>query len=200
MNKILVLFAHPAFERSTMHRSLLEHIKPLTDVTINDLYERYPDFEIDVEKEKKLLSEHQVIIWQHPLFWYSGPALLKQWQDLVFEYGWAYGKDSFALEGKIIFNAITSGGELEAFQKRCFHNSTIRDFLLPFERTAEICRMIYLPPFWVPETEKLGLARIHEFCEQYKELLLLIRDGDLNDPKFLSLPLLNKLVSTGKPI
>jgi glutathione-regulated potassium-efflux system ancillary protein KefG len=200
MNKILVLFAHPAFERSTMHRSLLEHIKPLTDVTINDLYERYPDFEIDVEKEKKLLSEHQVIIWQHPLFWYSGPALLKQWQDLVFEYGWAYGKDSFALEGKLIFNVITSGGELEAYQKRCFHNSTIRDFLLPFERTAEICRMIYLPPFWVPETEKLGLARIHEFGEQYKELLLLIRDGDLNDPKFLSLPLLNKLVSTGKPI
>lgn len=200
MNKILVLFAHPAFERSTMHRSLLEHIKPLEEVTINDLYENYPDFEIDVEREKKLLSEHQVIIWQHPLFWYSGPALLKQWQDLVFQHGWAYGKDSYALEGKIIFNAISSGGELEAFQKRCFHNSTIRDFLLPFERTAEICKMIYLSPFWVPETERLSQARIQEFGQQYKELLMLLRDNDLNDPKFLSVPLLNKLVSTGKPI
>ena len=200
MNKILVLFAHPAFERSTMHRSLLQHIKQLENVTINDLYENYPDFEIDVEREKKLLSEHQVIIWQHPLFWYSGPALLKQWQDLVFEYGWAYGKDSYALEGKIIFNAITSGGELEAFQKKCFHNSTIRDFLLPFERTAEICRMTYLSPFWVPETEKLGMARILEFGQRYQDLLRLLGDNDLNDPKFLSVPLLNKLVSTGKPI
>ena len=172
MNKILVLFAHPAFERSTMHKSLLDHIKQLANVTINDLYENYPDFEIDVEREKKLLSEHEVIVWQHPLFWYSGPALLKQWQDLVFEHGWAYGKENYALEGKRIFNAITSGGELEAFQKKCFHNSTIRDFLLPFERTAEICRMIYLPPFWVPETEKLSYDRIQEYGRQYKDLII----------------------------
>jgi glutathione-regulated potassium-efflux system ancillary protein KefG len=200
MNNILVLFAHPALERSIMHQSLLDHIRQLANVTINDLYENYPDFEIDVEREKKLLSSHEVIVWQHPFFWYSGPALLKQWQDLVFEYGWAYGKENYALEGKRIFNAITSGGELEAFQKKCFHNSTIRDFLLPFERTAEICRMIYFSPFWVPETEKLGMARMQEFGKQYKDLLMLLRDNDLNDPKFLSAPLLNKLVSTGKPI
>lgn len=200
MNKILILFAHPAYERSTMHRSLLEHITQVEGVTIHDLYENYPDFEIDVEKEKELLSQHQVIVWQHPLFWYSCPALLKQWQDLVFEYGWAYGKESYALEGKIIFNVITSGGELEAYQKRCFHNSTIRDFLLPFERTAEICRMIYFSPFWVPETKKLSTARIQEFGDQYRHLLILLRDNDLNDPKFSCVSLLNELVSSGKPI
>jgi hypothetical protein len=60
--------------------------------------------------------------------------------------------------------------------------------------------MIYLSPFWVPETEKLGMARIQEFGQRYHDLLQLIRDNDLNDPKFLSVPLLNKLVSTGKPI
>ena len=195
MNKILVLFAHPAFERSVMHQSLLDHIKQLENVTINDLYENYPDFEIDIEREKELLSTHEVIVWQHPFFWYSGPALLKQWQDLVFEYGWAYGKESYALEGKRIFNVITSGGELEAFQKKCFHNSTIRDFLLPFERTAEICRMIYLPPFWVPETEKLSHERIEEYGQQYKDLLQLIRDSDLNDPKLSTTSLLNSLVT-----
>ena len=195
MNKILVLFAHPAFERSTMHKSLLDNIKQLANVTINDLYENYPDFEIDVEREKKLLSEHEVIVWQHPLFWYSGPALLKQWQDVVFEHGWAYGKDNYALEGKRIFNAISSGGELEAFQKKCFHNSTIKDFLLPFERTAEICKMIYLPPFWVPETEKLSYDRIQECGRQYKDLLMLIRDSDLNKLKLSTTSLLNGLVT-----
>ena len=195
MNNVLVLFAHPALERSIMHQSLLDHIRQLANVTINDLYENYPDFEIDVEREKKLLSEHKVIVWQHPFFWYSGPALLKQWQDLVFEYGWAYGKESYALEGKMIFNAITSGGELEAFQKKCFHNSTIRDFLLPFERTAEICKMIYLPPFCVPETEKLSYARIMEYGRQYKDLLTLMRDSDLNDPKLSATRLLNSLVT-----
>ena len=196
MNKILVLFAHPALEHSTMHKTLLSHITNLGNVTINDLYENYPDFEIDVEKEKTLLSAHDVIVWQHPLFWYSAPALLKQWQDLVFEYGWAYGKDSYALEGKSIFNAITSGGELESFQKKCFHNSTIKDFLLPFERTAEICRMKYLPPFWVPETEKLSAAGVQEWGLKYQNLLLFLRDSDLNDPKLLKASLLNGLVTT----
>ncbi len=195
MNNILVLLAHPAFERSSTHKSLLDHIRQLPNVTINDLYENYPDFEIDVEREKRLLSSHEVIVWQHPFFWYSGPALLKQWQDLVFEYGWAYGKENYALEGKRIFNAITSGGELEPFQKKCFHSSTIRDFLLPFERTAEICRMIYLSPFWVPETEKLSYAGIAEYGRQYKDLLTLIGDSDLNDPKLSTTSLLNSLVT-----
>ena len=195
MNNILVLFAHPALERSIMHQSLLDHIRQLPHVTINDLYENYPDFEIDTERERNLLSAHEVIVWHHPFFWYSGPALLKQWQDLVFQYGWAYGKDNYALEGKRIFNAITSGGELEAFQKKCFHSSSIRDFLLPFERTAEICRMIYLPPFWIPETEKLSYAAIAEYGRQYKELLTLIRDSDLNDPKLSTTSLLNSLVT-----
>jgi len=68
MNNVLVLFAHPALERSIMHQSLLDHIRQLANVTINDLYENYPDFEIDVEREKKLLSEHKVIVWQHPFF------------------------------------------------------------------------------------------------------------------------------------
>jgi glutathione-regulated potassium-efflux system ancillary protein KefG len=195
MNNILVLFAHPAYERSVMHKSLLNHIMQLTNVTINDLYENYPDFEIDVRREKRLLSLHKVIVWQHPFFWYSGPALLKQWQDLVFEYGWAYGKENYALEGKRIFNVITSGGELEAFQKKCFHSSTIRDFLLPFERTAEVCKMIYMSPFWVPETEKLSYFKIQEYGRQYKDLLKLIRDSDLNDPKFSTTSLLNSLVT-----
>lgn len=198
MNKVLVLFAHPAFERSTMHKSLLSHVQQLTGVTVNDLYENYPDFNIDVEREKQLLLSHDVIIWQHPLFWYSGPALLKQWEDLVFEYGWAYGNDRFALEGKRIFNAITSGGELEAYQKKCFHNSSIRDFLLPFERTAEICRMVYLPPFWVPETDKLSPAAIDEFGQQYKGLVTLLRDSDLRDLQFSDSAMLNKLVKTNK--
>jgi len=195
MNKILVLFAHPTFERSAMHQSLIGHIRQLDNVTINDLYENYPDFEIDVEREKKLLTEHDVIVWQHPFFWYSGPALLKQWQDVVFEYEWAYGKENYALEGKRIFNAITSGGELETFQRKCFYNSTIRDFLLPFERTAEVCRMIYWSPFWVPETNKLSHFNIQEYGRQYKDLLMLIRDSDLNSLKVSSTLLLNNLVT-----
>ena len=196
MNRILILFAHPAFERSRAHRSLIEAISPLDGITIHDLYETYPEFDIDIEKEKQLLLQHPVIVWQHPLFWYSGPALLKQWQDLVLEHGWAYGKQGHALDGKKIFNAITSGGETDAYRPEGLQRFTIKDFLLPFERTAQLCRMIYLPPFWVPGTHKLNIEQIRKFGDQYRNLLMMIRDSETGDKQIPAVSFLNELVTT----
>ncbi len=196
MNKILVLFAHPAFEQSKVHRVLMEEIRQLKGVTIHDLYEHYPEFDIDVEKEKALLLDHDIIIWQHPLFWYSGPALLKQWQDLVLEHGWAYGKHGHALDGKRIFNVMSSGGDMDAYQPNHFHGSTIHQFLLPFERTAQLCRMVYLPPFWLSGTHQLTGEAILQYAKQYKSLLFKIRNNEFTDQQMLAVPLLNDLVST----
>ncbi len=78
MPKILVLFAHPRLEKSKINRQLLTVIPSSSDITFQDLYELYPDFNIDVEAEKKLLSEHEIIIFMHPFYWYSCPPLLKQ--------------------------------------------------------------------------------------------------------------------------
>ena len=196
MNRILVLFAHPAFERSRVHKPLIEAISQLDGITINDLYENYPEFDIDTEIEKRLLLEHSVIVWQHPLFWYSGPALLKQWVDLVLEHGWAYGTQGHALDGKKIFNAITSGGEMEAYRAEGLQRSTIKDFLLPFERTAQLCRMIYLPPFWIPGTHLLNPEQIRKYTNQYRNLLVLIRDSSPVDKKIPAVSFLNELVIT----
>lgn len=196
MNRILILFAHPAFERSRVHRSLIEAISSLDGITINDLYEKYPEFDIDIEREKQLLLQHPVVIWQHPLFWYSGPALLKQWQDLVLEHGWAYGRQGHALDGKKIFNTITSGGEMDAYRPEGLQRSTIKEFLLPFERTAQLCRMVYLPPFWIHGTHKLNPEQIRKYSEQYRKLLVLIRDGKPNDNEMPAVSFLNELVTT----
>jgi len=171
-------------------------ISKLDGITIHDLYENYPEFDIDIEKEKGLLLQHPVIVWQHPVFWYSGPALLKQWQDLVLEHGWAYGNQGHALDGKKIFNAITSGGEKDAYSAEGLQRSTIKDFLLPFERTAQLCRMIYLPPFWIPGTHKLNPEQIRKYSNQYRELLILIRDSKQDDTKIQTVPFLNDLVIT----
>src|SRR3954451_16903918 len=109
MNKILVLFAHPALEKSRVHTVLLKSINNIEGITINDLYEQYPDFDIDIQKEQELLLTHDIIVWQHPFYWYSAPAILKQWQDLVLQHGWAYGRNGNNLKGKSVFNALTSG-------------------------------------------------------------------------------------------
>ena len=68
-----------------------------------------------MEREKELLIAHQIIIWHHPLYMYSAPALLKQWIDLVLEYGWAHGQGGDFLKNKIIFNTLTAGGTREVY-------------------------------------------------------------------------------------
>lgn len=110
MKRILVLFAHPALQKSRANRSLLQAISDLEGVTLHDLYQTYPDQLIDIKREQALLAEHDLIVFQHPFYWYSCPAILKEWCDLVLEYGYAYGQEGTALHGKQWLSAITTGG------------------------------------------------------------------------------------------
>ena len=87
--KILVLHAHPRLSASVVQRAMLRAIDGLDDVTLVDLYAEYPGLDIDVAKEQRRLLDHDVIVLQHPFYWYSSPAIIKEWQDLVLENGWA---------------------------------------------------------------------------------------------------------------
>uniref|UniRef100_UPI0030DDDD5A NAD(P)H-dependent oxidoreductase n=1 Tax=uncultured Roseivirga sp. TaxID=543088 RepID=UPI0030DDDD5A len=98
MQSILVLFAHPKFEHSKTNKALVSKIQNREGVTFHDLYELYPDFNIDLQREKELLTKHDVIIWHHPFYWYNCPPLMKQWMDVVLEFNWAYGPQGNALE------------------------------------------------------------------------------------------------------
>ena len=171
MNKVLILFAHPRFEKSKTNRVLLAGVDKIEGVTLNDLYEQYPDFNIDVEREKDLLLAHEVIIWHHPLYMYSAPAMLKQWVDLVLEYGWAHGSQGNALKDKMIFNALTAGGARESYAINQHNRFTLREFLVPFEQTATLCKMIYLPPFAVHGTHLLSDQQLAEYARLYRNLL-----------------------------
>ena len=179
MSKILILFAHPALEKSRVNNHLISNIKSLPDVTLNDLYEEYFNFNIDVEREKKLLVENDIIIFQHPFFWYSTPALLKQWQDLVLEHGWAYGSKGKALVGKRMMNIITTGGSSQAYKRESINQHTIREFLLPIEQTAILCGMIYLPPYLIQGTHRLTENEIEDHADSYIKLI-----KDLSKDKF----------------
>lgn len=179
MSKILILFAHPALEKSRVNKKLIKEIHSLQNLTLNDLYENYFDFDIDVEREKKLLLEHDIIIFQHPFYWYSTPALLKQWQDLVLEHGWAYGSKGNALVGKKMMNIITTGGSSQAYSRESLNKHTIREFLVPIEQTAILCGMIYLPPYLIQGTHRFTEKEIEDYASKYIQLL-----KDLSEDKF----------------
>lgn len=198
MNKILILFAHPALEKSRVHKALVAAIKDVHGITINDLYEQYPDFDVNITREQQLLQEHDFIIWQHPFYWYSAPAILKQWLDLVLQHGWAYGKTGKALKGKTVFTAFSSGGSMESYQHTGHQKYTVHELLQPFERTAQLCSMFYWPPFWIPGSHLLTMNEIMHYAKQYKALLELIRDGHYNESDVIQATYINDIVLLSK--
>ena len=147
MSRVLVLFAHPRIDRSEVNVLLADDARSVDGVTVVDLYAEYPTFEIDVDREQQRLLDHDVLVFQHPVYWYSSPALIKEWQDLVLEHGFAYGQDGTALDGKVMLNAVTAGARREVYSREGATRFELKDFFVPFEQTARLCRMRYLPPF-----------------------------------------------------
>jgi glutathione-regulated potassium-efflux system ancillary protein KefG len=175
---ILILFAHPALEKSRVNRQLIQAVKDLDQVTVHDLYEAYPTFHINVSYEQDLLLSHDVIVFHHPFYWYSSPALLKEWQDLVLEHGFAYGQEGKALHGKKLLSVITTGGSVEAYCRQGYNYYTIRELLAPFEQTANLCGMDYLPPFVVHGTHRFkDRSEIDPYAIAYRSLLTALRDN-----------------------
>jgi len=169
--KILLIFAHPLLEKSQAHAAMLRHLPGQEDITFHDLYERYPDFNIDVATEKALLQSHDLIVWQHPLYWYSCPPLLKQWIDMVLEFGWAYGPQGQALAGKPLLQIISAGGQREAYQPEGRNRFHLRTLLSPFEQTAYLCKMPYLPPLVLHGTHRLKPEEMELHAQKYAWVL-----------------------------
>ena len=145
--KVLLLYAHPSQHRSEVNQPLFQAACQIEGVTGVDLYGEYPTFNIDIPREQLQLIEHDVIIFQFPLFWYSTPAILKEWQDLVLEYGFAYGRDADALQDKVFFCALSAGGKEDAYQTEGYLHFTIKELLRPLEQMAQTTGMQYLAPF-----------------------------------------------------
>ncbi len=193
MKTILILFGHPAFRRSTINAALRETVETLDGVTFHDLYASYPDFLIDVQHEQRLCEAHDIIVFQHPFYWYSTPSIVKEWFDLVLEHDWAYGSAGTALAGKITFQALTAGGAAEDYRADGLNRYTIRELSRPYQATANLCGMKWLPPFAVlgihqglPQNERVRHA------EDYRRTLIALRDDRIDLDRARAAELLNQ--------
>jgi glutathione-regulated potassium-efflux system ancillary protein KefG len=110
---------------------------------------------------------------------------------MVLEIGWAYGPGGTALKGKLCFNAITTGGAREAYSREGRNSFSLREFLVPFEQTARLCQMTYLPPFAVQGTHRLTQEAMARSGEQYALLLSRLAGDSLSIEHLLTLETLN---------
>jgi glutathione-regulated potassium-efflux system ancillary protein KefG len=194
MKKILIIFAHPAIHKSRIHRRLTESLKNMRGITVNNLYENYPDFYIDIIQEQQLLIEHDLIVWQHPFYWYSSPSILKEWFDLVLQHGFAYGEKGRSLEGKQVLSVISTGGNREVYTKEGRNHFTINEFLVPFKQSANLCRMEYLPPYVIFGSHTLTPPDIENHISRYKKLMIALRDEKVDIAKMKTAEYFNELI------
>lgn len=180
MSKIVVLFAHPSLEKSRIHRAWLNATADLDGVDVRDLYQLYPEFDVDVDVEQRALASCDVVVLQFPMYWYSTPALLKQYQDLVLLHGWAYGTGGTALAGKKLLCALSMGGKREAYTPEGFHESTVQALLTPIRQTARLCKMEYLPPFLQHGAFLMTQDDVIQSALNYRALLIRLRDATLD--------------------
>ncbi|MEM5389689.1 NAD(P)H-dependent oxidoreductase [Paraburkholderia phymatum] len=146
--KTLVILAHPDLAGSQINaawRARLE--EAATSVVIRNIYELYPDWNIDVAAEQALLESHERIFLQFPLYWYSTPPLLKKWLDDVLAYGWAYGPGGNLLAHKEIGLVVSTGSPEAAYRADGRLGHTLAELLRPLEQTARFVGARYLPVF-----------------------------------------------------
>ncbi|ABZ75829.1 NAD(P)H dehydrogenase (quinone) [Shewanella halifaxensis HAW-EB4] len=145
--KILVLYAHPSQERSEINTPLFKTTQLQPNVTAVDLYGEYPTFRINIDREQQRLRDHDIVVFMFPLYWYSTPAILKEWQDLVLEYNFAYGAKGKTLCGKTFLCALSAGGSESAYCEEGYNHFSLRELLRPLEQMANLTGMNFLAPF-----------------------------------------------------
>lgn len=169
---ILVLYAHPNPAQSHVQKVLHAAIQNLEGVVIRDLYRLYPHFYINPEPEQEALRQADLIIFQHPFYWYSSPALLKEWQDIVLEQGFAYGAGGTALRDKDFLQVISIGAKEASYQRDGGNRFTLTELLRPFEATAYLCGLHYHRPFQVQGGNGFNARDVQDKAQAYRQLLV----------------------------
>ncbi len=178
--KILINVFHPDLSASRGNKALLEAVRDLPNVTIRDLYAEYPDFKVDAAREQELLQANDVIVFQHPMYWLSSPALFKQWQDVVLQKGFAFPPgEGDKLAGKKWQTALTTGGQAEDYAKEGPFGVDFEDILLPFRLMSMYCSMEWQEPFTVssvmpaddPFQRAISEENLQARAAEYRELL-----------------------------
>lgn len=124
----LIIFGHTFWNDSKVNKLLLESLANDKDIKIQNLSVLYPDYKINADAEVALLQSADNIVFQFPLFWFSTPSILKEWQDVVLS-KILYGNNPDLIKGKTFGIVTTAGGAEGSYDGH--HGATLRQMLTP---------------------------------------------------------------------
>lgn len=168
--KTVIYMFHPHNIPSQVNKALA---KAATNAgfEVRDMYALYPNHDIDVKAEQASLEGADRVILQFPMYWYSSPSLVKLWEDLVLEHGWAYGSDGTALHGKRFAIATSTGAAEADYSENGRMHYTVEQLFAPFHAMANLVGMTYEKPFVTGGTLGMPEADIEAAAKKYVEWL-----------------------------
>ena len=173
MADILVIAAHPQLAHSRVTRALLRALgeAALPSLDVFDLYASCPDYYIDVGAEQARLRDARLVVWLHPVHWYSMPPLMKLWLDEAFAFGWAYGPGGQALRGKDLWLVASTGGPESSYRPDGHNRYFFDAFLHPYEQTAALVGMRWLPPLVLHGAHRASDAEVAAHAQTFVQRL-----------------------------
>jgi glutathione-regulated potassium-efflux system ancillary protein KefF len=172
---VVVIHAHPYPRRSRAGKALLRALDGIDGLEVRSLYDRYPDFSIDVAAEHKALRKATALVWQSPFYWYGVPSLFSHWFEKVLLEGFAYGEGGDALCGKKLLWATTTGTARSDYEPAAMHHHRFPDFIPPIEQTARFCGLSWQEPFIIHSAHDISGEELAEHAQTYRKRVEALR-------------------------
>ena len=150
--KTTIFTFHPQLKTGSRINRELAEAATEAGYEVRDMYQLYPDFNIDIKKEQKVLEASDRIVLQFPIYWYQTPALMKHWFDAVFEYGWAYGSSGTSLQGKEVILVASFGAGQDDYTRNGRFHVTIEEILKPITTIQYLTGLTFLEPLIITGT------------------------------------------------
>lgn len=166
--RTLVIVAHPKILDSYTQTFFKQAVKNLPNVTWHPINKSF-----DVTTEQTLLRQHQRIIWEFPLYWYSAPAILKQWEDDVLTDEFAFGNEitNPGLKGKTLGLVVNTGESASRYQVAGDEHFSLTEILRPYQVTAQRLKMKYMNPLLIYKFEHMNDIAQQELFIHYQQYL-----------------------------
>ena len=171
---VLVLLSHPYVQYSFTHQHLSAKLAQIPGVTVRHIDQiKREGLHFDSKAEQKFWNDADTIVLEFPLYWYHGPASLKQYLDDVLTTDWAF-EGAHELAGKNLLILTTTGGLESEYKAGGDHGFSVSDVLTPFKATANITKMNYLPEIVIYAAklqDQVELQKqLDDVCDQISKL------------------------------
>ncbi|MDD0811546.1 NAD(P)H-dependent oxidoreductase [Curvibacter sp. RS43] len=146
--KTLLIVSHPYPDQSKAIQGLQQAAEQLPNVQVRNLEALYGQdtTAIDVAAEQAAHENVDRVVYLFPIHWFNLTPMLKAYLNQVWSYGWAFGPEGKALQGKEMLVVVTAGATAHTYSAEGLIHSSIQDVLTPMKASAFYVGMPYAEP------------------------------------------------------